>query len=314
MILAETQRQTTISAVMVAFNSAKYLFDCLNSVKWAHEILIIDLGSTDSTIEIGTAFGCRIMNHEWVPIAEKVLNEGIEKCIGNWILVISPDERIPEKLASTLLEIADEGQVEAVSIPFQNLIFGRWIQHSGWNSDAHVRFFRKGSVSFNSHVHSAEQVNGRVLELTPEPENQVVHLAYDNVSQFIDKLNRYTTLEVEKRSLSKPVEISELVELTFRELRGRFFSAQGYRDGIQGLAACELMSFYRLTTGLKHVEKTGWSTYPDDHIISQVRQGLLQGIWQLLSGMEQTSSSVLQRLIYRGIRSGVALALRLHVF
>ena len=309
---------TPISVTIVTYNCQEYLDQCLSSVGWANERVIFDLGSTDDTLAIAQKHNCRIIIHDWVPIVEMVREEAINECLGEWILVLDPDEQVPASLAQRLQQIASEDVVDAVSIPWQTYIFGRWIKHSGWNDDRHIRFFRKGAVDWPRKVHAQVQARGRVLELPAEEGNYVIHLSYENVSQFIEKMNRYTTLEADKRAQwDESIPISKLASTALSEFRKPFLLMEGFKDGYQGLAVSELMSFYYVTTYLKLAEKRGWTDSIAENprqLLSESRKGLLVGVWTLFQGMEYSAESRFLRLLYGLARRMVAVMLRLRAY
>ncbi len=304
-----------ISVAIVTYNSEKYLTECLSSVTWGDEILVIDLGSSDGTLGVAESFHCRIIKHEWVPIVEHARHQAIESCTNDWILVLDPDEVIPASLANQLRQIAAEDKVDAVSIPWQNYIFGHWMQHSGWENDRHTRFFRKETASYSDQVHREAIVKGRILHLPAEEGNYIVHHNYDNVTQFVEKLNRYTTLEADQL-LEQPnaMLVSGLPRQHLNNVRSRFFRSEGYKDGLQGIVASELMGCYWTIAYGKAIEKKGWQEKDSGLLLSQTRHGLLLGLWDLLMGMETTAENRFLRTVYRLVRAVISLTLRIRAY
>jgi len=132
-----------ISAVINTRNESENIFDCLNSLKFCDEIVVVDMESTDNTKEIAKQFTDKVFDHPMVGYVEPARNFAISKAIGDWILVIDADERIPKTLAIKLEEIAEKNEIDYVRIPRQNLIFGQWVRHSRWWPDFNIRFFKK---------------------------------------------------------------------------------------------------------------------------------------------------------------------------
>jgi glycosyltransferase involved in cell wall biosynthesis len=305
---------SSISVCVATYNAETYLDKCLSSVQWCDEIVVVDLGSTDRTLEIAESFNCRTVKRAWVPVVEMIRNEMISFCTSNWILLLDPDEVVPPMLADKLRQVAVSDKVDAVSIPRKNYIFGRWIAHSGWNKDRHIRFFRKGAVSWSTEVHHSSKSLGRMLELPDAEEYRLVHLAYDSVTQFVQKLDRYTNAEAEKpANLRSGKSADEMMYAPFAELSRRYFCLEGYKDGVRGLAASMLMAFYWATTSLKVAERNGWST-DDSQQLSQSRKGVMRGMAELLKCLYGSAETWPLRLVYGVLWSAIALALRIRAF
>lgn len=307
-----------ISAFIVTFNCENYLRDCLSSISWVNEIIVLDLGSNDETLEIAREYDCRIHMHEWVPIQELVRQEAIDACTSEWLLEISPDERITSSLATQLKQIANQDELDGVSIPFKNYMFGRHIMHTGLNSEWHTRFFRRGTVSYSKQVHSPEQVQGKVITLPATEDNYMHHINYETITQFVEKLNRYTGLEVDKlKEKSSDISMSSAVRAPFKEFGTRYFEGAGYKDGMQGLAVSELRAAYQAIAYMKYVENRGWTnlhTHKRQCELSGVREGVLLGIWDLLKGMEASTNTPKLQIIYRIIRRMISICIRIRAY
>lgn len=309
--------QARVSVAIVTYNSEDDLPECLGSVEWADEIVVMDLGSSDRTLDIARQRNCRVMAHQWVPIAEFALPEAINACANDWILVLDPDEVVPSTLVSCLQQIALENQADAVSIPWKNQVFGRWIAHSGLAANRHARFFRKGAVSYEPIVHKGEIVKGKLLMLPDEEAFYVIHRGNRTVREFVEKQNRYSTLMAEELFKSgHTTSITTVVRTPFTEVRGRYFGQAGYCDGVQGLAFCELMSLNAFLAEVKLLEKETWlgggvNSY---NVLSESRLGFLHGMWDVMVGMEGTAENLFLRVIYYLLRRILALAIRFHAY
>jgi glycosyltransferase involved in cell wall biosynthesis len=308
------QATAQVSAAIVTFNAEQHLEECLSALAWTDEIVLMDLGSTDRTLEIAQSFHCHIVKHEWVPIAEFVLNHVIDYCRYEWILVIDPDEVVPAALAEQLKRIASSNTADVVSIARKNYFFGRWLEHSGRGHDRHLRFFRKGTIEYKPYVHTPAEMNGKLIELPEEEGYWIIHYNYDTVSQYLEKLNRYTSLEIEKPDYAVAGGIVDIVRAPFRELRSRFFDGKAFEDGLQGFADSELMACYRLVTGIKWIEKQQWANTEPHALLTMTRQGILLGMWDLLQAMETNAESSWLRTCYRILRGCVALVLRVRAY
>lgn len=244
-----------ISCVIHTYNSEKYLRKCLSSVSWCDEIVIIDMYSTDKTLEIAKEFGAKIYMHENIGYADPARAFGLSKCSHEWILAIDSDELVPEKLKDKLLSVIEKNEHEVFKISFRNFFFGRELLGSGWGFKDQVipRFFRKGFLNYGSEVHNFNKIepNARVGEIIGR-DVSIIHFNYDSVSQFIRKLNTYTDNEVNSTKYNyKGNPTFKIIYHFFREVLGRFIYKKGYKDGWLGLYLALAIAFYRASAVAK---------------------------------------------------------------
>lgn len=242
-----------ISAVLVCLNEEEKLERCLKSlVGFAEEMVVLDLGSTDQSIAVCKKYGAKVFVHTSVLYVEKVRNYAISKTKGDWILVLDPDEVIQDKLKDELKSIVSEDQFAAVNIPRKNIFFGRWIAHSNWWPDRHVRFFKKGKVKWSDKIHKYPEVSGKVLDLEAKESLAIEHFGYDSISEFLDRQNRYSNIEAQNL-YDKGVRFSllNLIWKPKREFLVRFIKHEGFLDGFYGFALTVLMMIYQLMVAVK---------------------------------------------------------------
>lgn len=237
-----------ISTVIVTFNEEAVLKDCLESVaKESDEIIVVDLGSLDKSVEIAKSFGAKVFTHERVEYVEKVRDFAVSKADGEWVLVLDPDENMTPILWEKLKEIAKKDEFSAVNIPRKNIFFGRWISHTNWWPDKHVRFFRKGKVSWKDKIHLYPKVEGRILELPERKDLAILHYGYKAVKDFIDRQSRYSTI----KAMNLYEEGIRFSRISFfwnpvREFLVRFIAHLGFLDGFYGFILAYLMMVYQL--------------------------------------------------------------------
>lgn len=246
-----------ISAVLVVRNEENNLLRCLNCLSWVDEIVIVDMESTDGTVALAKKFTDKIYSHPQVGFADPARNFAIEKATGPWILMVDADEEIPSSLAYKLKELAQApAGVSFFRLPRKNIIFGRWIKHSRWWPDYIIRFFKKGSVGFLPQVHGVPLTRGEGKDLDESEEYAIIHHNYQTVSQFLERLNRYTSEQVKDlSSQGYKFNWQDLVKKPTSEFLSRFFIGEGYKDGIHGLALALLQAFSELVLYLKVWEK-----------------------------------------------------------
>ncbi len=242
-----------ISVTIVCFNEAEKLEKCLKSlIGFADEIIILDLGSSDESREIAQKYGAKVLRHEFVLYVESVRNFAISKTTGDWILVLDPDEVLTSALKEELKQITKENKYDAVNIPRKNIFFGKWISHTNWWPDKHIRFFRKNKVSWDNKIHSYPVTQGKILEVSAKEELAIIHYGYDNISHFIDRQNRYSEIESKERyEEGERFSWGKFFWWPTREFLVRFIKHQGYLDGFYGFTLTFLMMVYKITVLVK---------------------------------------------------------------
>lgn len=244
-----------VSVLVHTLNEEKNIRNCLETVKWASEIVIIDMYSDDKTTEIASEYTDNIFYHERMGYADPARQFGLEKASNSWVLILDADELVPRKLKEKVEMIITEDLGDIISIPHNNYFFGKLMRYTGWGplQDTHHRLFKKEYLSISDKIHSTfiEREDARIYEITDEKEG-FIHFNYLDVEHFLDKLNRYTTIEA--RALLKAGEDIKFRAVTgqiFSEFRKRYFKLQGRKEGFRGFSLSFLMSVYRLVTYAK---------------------------------------------------------------
>jgi len=258
-----------ISAVINALNEEKNLPLALRSVQpWVDEIVVVDMHSDDRTVDIAREFGAKVFFHERVGFADPARAFALEQASGNWILMLDADEVVPLPLSKTLLSIACSDSADVVRIPWLNYLLGAPLMHTYWgpDQDTHLRFFKKHHVRATSMVHNHLHLvlGSRVLKLRFEPGLAIVHFNYLNSQHFIEKLNRYTSIEA-KQAFERGERITPVGALlkAAKEFGGRYIKGRGFQDGWRGFYLSLFMSFYRIVTAAKLKELSSVGTTID---------------------------------------------------
>ena len=250
-------RRPTISVVVNTLNEEHRLPLALRSVRgWVDEIVVVDMHSDDRTVAVAEAFGARIFLHERLSYADPARAFALAQATGEWVLILDADELVPYPLSRRLREVATADEVDIVSIPWRNYLLGAALDHTGWGlgQDRHRRFFRRGSVTVRADIHDYLHAEGgaRVLDLPVEPGLAVVHFNYRDVTQFVEKLNRYTSIEAAAAAAAgRRGGAARATVGALREFAGRFVRRGGWRDGWRGFYLSALMAMYRLVVAAK---------------------------------------------------------------
>lgn len=292
-----------ISVVINTKNASATISSAIASVAFADEVVVVDMYSIDGTAEIAKGLGARVFFHKDVHYVEPAREFAIEKAKYDWVLVLDADETIPSSLADKLTEIArseHNSEVVAYEIPRQNIIFRKWMVHSGWWPDYQLRFFKKGSVTWPSAIHAKPNVKGSSAKLAVDSEFAIVHRHYNSISEFLDRMNRYTTIQAQALPKTKKTMSFSTVFTAFqRELLSRLFAQDGYKDGNHGIALSLLQSFSEVTRILKVWEATGFEQKPFDQTTRNSLYQLRSELAYWLADQEVRQSNGLYRYWWR---------------
>lgn len=245
-----------LSVVLITHNEERNLGRTLESVKplvadGRGEIIVVDSGSTDRTVEISETYGAKVFLEEWKGFAAQK-NSALDKASGDWILSLDADEEVEPTLAEEIghyiLGRARESTQDGVPnrtialiattitglwIPRKNHFLGRWIKHGGYWPDRKLRLFRRGAARFeNRLVHEDVKLEGQVHELN----GALLHHSYPTVSDYIEHMNRYSTLGAEMVVAKGPVHFTA-INLTLRPLATFIYNyllRLGFLDGKPG--------------------------------------------------------------------------------
>ena len=237
--------QDKITVIINTYNEAKTLERVISSVKWADEIIVCDMQSDDDSAVIAKKLGAKVIFHKKLPFVEPARNFAISKASNDWVLVLDPDEEIPESLAKRLQEMLEKPIVSTyVEIPRKNIIFNKWIKSSLWWPDYNIRFFRKDSVTWGNKIHSKPKTVGQGITLPSDERWAITHYHYSSISEFIIRLDRYTSVEA-KELRDSGIEFSwpDLILKPSNEFLSRFFANRGFEDGLHGLSLSLLQAF-----------------------------------------------------------------------
>ena len=240
-----------LSVAIITFNEEANITRTLRSVAGiADEIIIVDSGSTDRTLEFAREFGAKVKTYSepWKGFAAQK-NSAIEKCTGDFILSLDADEEVTPELASEILRELNEKPKVAYWIPRRNLFLGRWIRHGGFYPDAKIRLFRRGAGRFADRpVHEDVQLAAPHKAETML-RGDIVHHAYPTLANYIEHMNRYSTLGAEVAARKRRTSQNLFVFFFNVVVRPRlqfvynYFFRRGFLDGREGF----LLHWYHQT-------------------------------------------------------------------
>ena len=241
-----------VSVVIIAKNEERMLPDCLKSVEWAEELIVVDDASTDQTREIAKSYGAEVFER-------KMDNEGAQrnfaygKAMQPWILSIDADERVSPELAENIkMEIADGGDCAGYAIPIRNFIGTRQIKAAGYYPSYRMRFFRNGYLKYEeAGVHPRAFGEGKRGIL----KGDLIHYGCRDLTHFVDKLNRQTTLEAEKWIEDRrPMSMGKILFKIYDRFSRHYFRKKGFTDGFLGFLMSVFHAVYQFFTYVKYLE------------------------------------------------------------
>jgi glycosyltransferase involved in cell wall biosynthesis len=182
-----------LTVAIIAFNASAQIGPCLASVGFADEVLVVDSGSTDTTVEIAQRHGARVENKEWLGFGRQK-QHAVSIAKHEWVLCLDVDERVTERLAQSVREALAGRRYHAWRLARRNRFLGRWLAHGEGYPDWTVRLFHRAYASWsNDEVHEAVLTTAEVGRL----DGDLLHDSAEDVSTYMTKQNRYTSLHAE---------------------------------------------------------------------------------------------------------------------
>jgi glycosyltransferase involved in cell wall biosynthesis len=228
-----------LSVVLITFNEEANLRRTLETVmplvrEGRGEIIVVDSGSTDKTLEIARSFGANIFAEPWKGFAGQK-NSAMEKASGDWVLQLDADESLEPELTGEIdITLTIPPKVEGFWIPRKNFFLGRWIRYGGFYPDPKLRLIRRGAGRFEEYgAHPTIKVNGSTGRL----KHALVHNAYPTLRGYIDHMNSYSSsgaaLAVEKGH--RRFSVIDIVVRPWLTFIYNYFFRLGFLDGHEGL-------------------------------------------------------------------------------
>ena len=237
-----------ISVCIVCRNEADKLGPCLESVRWADEVVLLDLDSDDGSGELARASGAHVIRHPPVPIVEAVRNVVADAATGDWVLALDPDERVSPGLAAELGRASARSDIDAVVVPRMNFDFGYPATSPLQRHEPQLRMYRRAAVRWPTFPNALPQVSEeRVLRLPPRDELTLVHDRNRNIPEAIDRVRRYAPAQAQAMIDAGEVFTARRMLLTLGEkLYRHFVVARALRDGVPGLMRAGLLVAFHL--------------------------------------------------------------------
>tara|TARA_A100000171_G_C2124343_1_gene142621 strand:- start:887 stop:1675 length:789 start_codon:yes stop_codon:yes gene_type:complete len=252
----------TLSVIIITRNESAHIAECIKSVQFADEIIVLDSGSTDNTREIAAELGARVeVSTDWPGFGPQK-NRALHMATQDWVLSIDADERVTPELAREIRSTMVDAQYDAYKIARLSWFGDRWIKHCGWWPDYVVRLFRRGQATF-----SEAAVHEKVVPVTRPGtlQNHFLHYPYASMEVLIDKVNRYSSAAARMmHEKGRRTSVGGIAGHAFWTFVRIYFIRRGFLDGKEGFilaATAAAGSFFRYSKlrYLQSARKSGQS-------------------------------------------------------
>jgi len=223
-------------------NEAHNIIDCLRTLDWADQCIVLDSLSSDETVALARAAGATAFEHPFADYARQ-RNKGLELADAEWVFFVDADERATPELAREIREVITSQPETGWWVPRRNYILGKWIRHTGWYPDYQLRLLKRDRASYDltRPVHEVVILDGAAGYL----QNTLTHFNYQTLGQFLTKQRVYTDFEAGILFAEgvRPKWRNFILQ-PLREFWRRYVTWQGYRDGGHGLLLSGLMAYF----------------------------------------------------------------------
>jgi glycosyltransferase involved in cell wall biosynthesis len=243
-----------ITATIITLNEERNIARAIESLRCCDEILVLDSGSVDRTVELAANLGAKVVEESWRGYANQK-NLVADHAGHDWILSLDADEALSEALEGEIWNLKKRGpSYDAYTMPRMAQYMGRWILHSGWYPDRKVRLYNRAKAKWvGDFVHETVKVEGRLGHL----ESNLLHFTCDSLSEHLRTLDRYTTLAAEELVYRKTkIGLSKLILDPAWTFARTYFLQRGFLDGLEGLIIAHMAAHY---TFLKYAKARNMS-------------------------------------------------------
>jgi glycosyltransferase involved in cell wall biosynthesis len=237
-----------LSVTIICKNEEENIRECLESVKWADEIILVDSLSTDKTVEIAKEYTDKIFTEEWMGFARQ-REFALAKASNEWIFPLDADERCSNELKEEIYNIINSSSTFAgYRIPRKTFFLGKWIKHCGWYPGYQTRLFRKDKTKVTDRlVHEGYEVSGEMGFL----KGDILHYSVTSITDYMRKVNQYSSLQAVEKAEKKEIKFTDLLLRPVAAHIQNFIFKKGFLDGIHGLMVTNFDIITNMLTYMK---------------------------------------------------------------
>jgi glycosyltransferase involved in cell wall biosynthesis len=231
-----------ITATIITLNEERNIARAIESLRCCDEILIVDSGSVDRTVELATNLGARVIEANWRGFAGQK-NWAAEQAAHDWVLSLDADEALSEALEAEIWNLKKSGpRYDGYTMPRLARYLGRWIMHCGWYPDRKLRLYdRRKARWVGSFVHERVEVDGRIGHL----ESNILHFTCESLSEHVKTMDRYTTLAAQEiAGHGVKVPLARMIFSPAWTFVKSYVIDRGFLDGPEGLTISYMAAFY----------------------------------------------------------------------
>lgn len=250
--MPKSEEKIPISVIVLTKNEEKRIAQCLDSVKWADEIIVVDDESSDETIKIAMQFTDRIFVKK-MDVEGKHRNWAYSQSRNRWVLSLDADEIVTPELKEEIKTILSNNPGEnGFTIPRRNYIGDYWVRYGGWYPSAQLKLFKKDKFRY-------EEVTVHPRAFMDDPcghlKSDIIHYSYRDLEDFLNKLNNQTSREAEKWfNQKKPMRMIRFIRRAIDRFFRSYVGKKGWKDGFIGFAVAFFAGLYQFISYLKYCE------------------------------------------------------------
>ena len=233
---------TPVTVTVITLNEAANIRACLESVRWADEVLVVDSGSQDGTPDLARAAGARVIERNW-PGYPAQKNFAASQAANDWILSVDADERVTPELAAEIRALLQTGpSVAGYRVPRVTWHLGRWIRTTDWYPDYQLRLYDRRRATWPARrVHESVKADGPVVDLR----HDLQHYAYRDIAHHMQTMDRYTTLAAEDmRAAGRRANLFHLTIHPWAAFVRNYILRGGFRQGTAGFIISVMNAYY----------------------------------------------------------------------
>lgn len=255
-----------VSLVIVTLNEEKNIERCIQSVPFANDVVVIDSGSTDRTVELARNLGARVRVEPWRGY-QKQKTRAVALALNHWIISLDADEALSPEAALEIRDLLSQGEnqlADGYDLPRLTFHLGKWIYHGGWYPDRQVRFFHREKCRWMEGDEKASVVGEKIAHI----KGDIFHWSFETLADQIETMNKHSSLSASDFSVRRDSSYS-LSQMFFgppKKFVEVYFLKAGYRDGIPGFIIAAASAFSAFLHFAKIWEQLRLSTNETSHL------------------------------------------------